>query len=101
MNKRMYQAPAYLRKTKRTLLWLMVLVWAMQILFGSSARGDEALPQLAQVPVELGGSEKFVPGGEQFYHGATLELRGEVSLIGEEVKLRQICRWADADKAAF
>jgi flagella basal body P-ring formation protein FlgA len=56
---------------------------------------------LAQVPLELGGNEKFVPGGERFYAGATLELRPEVNLIGDEVKLKQVCRWADTDKAAF
>jgi flagella basal body P-ring formation protein FlgA len=55
----------------------------------------------AQVPVELGGSEQFVPGGERFYTGATLELRPEVTVVGEEVKLKQVCRWAASDKAAF
>jgi flagella basal body P-ring formation protein FlgA len=28
-------------------------------------------------------------------------LKGEISVIGEEVKLRQVARWADGDKAAF
>jgi flagella basal body P-ring formation protein FlgA len=84
---------------------LTILAWATQLLFASWAHGGE-LPaggraQYAQLPVELGGSEKFVPGGERFYAGATLELRSEVSVIGEEIKLKQVCRWSDADKAAF
>src|SRR4051794_9616381 len=95
----MYPTPAYLRKTIQLMLWLTVLAWATQILFASWARGDE--PLLAQVPVELGGSEKFVPGGERFYSGATLELKAEATVIGEEVKLKQVCRWAESDKAAF
>jgi flagella basal body P-ring formation protein FlgA len=104
----MYPTPAYLRKTIQLMVLLTILAWATQLLFSSWARGAElpasavnGRPQYAQLPVEMGGSEKFVPGGERFYAGATLELRGEVSVIGEEVKLRQVCRWADSDKAAF
>src|SRR3954464_13838835 len=104
----MYPTPAYLRKTVHLMVGLTILAWATQLLFASWARGGE-LPaaggagraQYAQLPVELGGSEKFVPGGERFYAGATLELRSEVTVIGEEVKLKQVCRWSDADKAAF
>ena len=104
----MNPTPAYLRKTIHLMVGLTILAWATQVLFAQWARGEE-LPaaaaggrvQYAQLPVELGGSEKFVPGGERFYAGATLELRGEVTVIGEEVKLKQVCRWSDADKAAF
>jgi flagella basal body P-ring formation protein FlgA len=101
----MHPTPAYLRKTIQLMVLLTILAWATQLLFASWARGAELPPgaraQYAQLPVEMGGSEKFVPGGERFYAGATLELRPEVSVIGEEVKLRQVCRWSDADKAAF
>src|SRR5689334_1567006 len=99
----MYPTPNYIRKTVHLMVWLTILAWATQLLFTSWARGAEEPPaaQFAQVPVELGGSEKFVPGGERFAGGATLELKGEVTLIGEEVKLKQVCRWPDADKAAF
>src|SRR3954466_3336718 len=97
----MYPTPNYLRKTVQLMVWLTILAWAPQVLFAQWAHGAEPGVQYAQVPVELGGSEKFVPGGERFYAGATLELRGEVTVIGEEVKLKQVCRWPDADKAAF
>jgi flagella basal body P-ring formation protein FlgA len=96
----MYPTPAYLRKTIQLMVWLTILAWATQLLFSSWARGDEPV-LAAQVPVELGGSEKFVPGGERFYAGATLEFKAEANVIGEEVKLKQVCRWADSDKAAF
>jgi flagella basal body P-ring formation protein FlgA len=100
----MYPTPNYVRKTVQLMVWLTILAWATQVLFASWARGAEPAAlagQYAQVPVELGGSEKFVPGGERFLIGATLEMKGGVTLIGEEVKLKQVCRWSDADKAAF
>src|SRR5258706_10857082 len=98
----MYPTPNYVRKTVQLMVWLTILAWATQLLFAKWAHGEE-LPaaQFAEVPVELGGSEKFVPGGERFSGGATLELKGEVTLIGEEVKLKQVCRWSDGGKGAF
>lgn len=97
--------PAHIRKTVHLMVWLTILAWATQVLYAQWARGEEPAlqepKQLAQVPVELGGDEKWVPGGERFGAGATLEVRGEISVIGEEVKLRQVARWADSDKAAF
>src|SRR6185503_12511857 len=98
----MNPTPAYLRKTIHLMVGLTILAWATQVLFAQWARGAELPPaagaggrvQYAQLPVEMGGSEKFVPGGERFYAGATLELRGEVTVIGEEVKLKQVCRWS-------
>jgi flagella basal body P-ring formation protein FlgA len=95
--------PTHIRKTKRLMVGMTILAWALQVAFGTFVRGQEpAGPrQLAQLPVELGGDEKWVPGGQRFYTGATLELKSEVTLIGEEVKLKQVARWADADKGAF
>ncbi|NVJ03594.1 hypothetical protein HV824_36650, partial [Myxococcus sp. AM009] len=42
-----------------------------------------------------------MPDGMPLYAGATLELRAEVNVLGDEVKLKNVCRWADSDKAAF
>ena len=39
--------------------------------------------------------EKFVPGTARFAAGATLELRGEATVVGDEVKLKQVCRWSE------
>ena len=36
-----------------------------------------------------------------FVSGATLEIRGDATILGGDVKLRQICRWSDADKQTF
>jgi len=62
----MYPTPNYVRKTVHLMVWLTILAWATQVLFSSWARGEEptaaAGVQFAQVPVELGGDEKFVPG---------------------------------------
>jgi len=41
--------------------------------------------------------EKFVPGTGRFSRGVSLEMRAEATLIGEEIRLRQIARWSDAD----
>jgi flagella basal body P-ring formation protein FlgA len=49
----------------------------------------------------VAGKEAFVPGADRFAQGATLEMRSEATIIGSEIKLRQICRWSDDDKAVF
>ena len=38
---------------------------------------------------------------ERVAAGATLELRGEASVYGGEVQLKQVCRWSDADAAGL
>jgi flagella basal body P-ring formation protein FlgA len=90
-------ASGHIRRTIRLAVLLALLAFAAQLLRPNRARGDEP----AQASVELGGQEKFVPGGERFYAGATLELKPEVFVIGDQVRLKSVCRWADSDKAAF
>src|SRR6185503_816814 len=90
-------ASGHIRRTIRLAVLLAILAFAAQLLRPSWARGDE----LGQAPIQLGGEEKFVPGGERFYAGATLELKPEVFVIGDQVRLKSVCRWADSDKAAF
>jgi flagella basal body P-ring formation protein FlgA len=53
------------------------------------------------VPAPADAAEKFVPGSAHFADGATLEVRGDATILGAEVKLKQICRWADSDAQAF
>ncbi|HSI34704.1 MAG: flagellar basal body P-ring formation chaperone FlgA [Phycisphaerae bacterium] len=95
-------------QTKQNIRWavvLAVLAMAAVSLRPLRARGAEPVTgpagALAGLPEQQGGSEKFVPGGSRFAAGATLEVRGEVNVIGDEVKLKNVCRWSDADKAAF
>ena len=65
-----------------------------------SQRCDGAEPgALETVPVAP--QEKFVPGSPRYLSGATLELRDEATIIGGDVKLKQVCRWSEADKVAF
>src|SRR5690242_8850578 len=76
------------RKTKRFILALFVLAWATQLLLHQWGYGAE-LP-----------AEKFVPA-DAATRGATIELKSEATVSGAEIKLKQIARWSDADKAAM
>ena len=84
--------PGQIRRTIRLAVLLALLAAAAHLLGPSWARGDE--PERDAVV------ERFVPNAARPF-GATLELRPEVSIIGEEVRLKSVCRWADSDKAAF
>lgn len=83
------------RKKVQFLIALTLLAWATQTLLHQWARGQDAP---APEPVA---AERFVPGTARFAAGATLEMRAEATVSGSEVKLRQICRWADSDREAF
>jgi flagella basal body P-ring formation protein FlgA len=91
-------------QTVRLLIALTILAWATQTLFkqwGFGAEISSAIPATKQAPVDSGDAEKFVPAVQLYPTGATLALRSEATVIGGEVKLRQICRWSDADKTFF
>ncbi|HZL34296.1 MAG TPA: flagellar basal body P-ring formation chaperone FlgA [Tepidisphaeraceae bacterium] len=92
--------PTSNRKMIRVLVALMILTWATQTLLHQWARGQEAPPQVVIAAPEPA-AERFVPGTDQTAQGATLELRGEATVGGPQVTLRQICRWADADRTIF
>lgn len=44
------------------------------------------------------GEEKFVPGSGRFSRGVAMEMRGECTVVGDEIRLNNIARWSDADK---
>lgn len=48
-----------------------------------------------------GAAEKFIPGTARFEAGATLGLRSEARVFGAEVRLKQVCRWTEADQSVF
>lgn len=77
------------KQTIRVLLALTILAWATQTLVSQWALGQEI------------GGEKFVPGSPRFDAGATLELRSEATIVGEEVFLRQVCRWTQQDQSVL
>ena len=92
------QSLAGIRRSFHLVMTLAVLAWVLQMALAQWSFGDEVD---GVKPAPSTSPEKFVPGTPRFLAGAILELRGEAAITGGEVKLKQICRWADADKAAF
>jgi flagella basal body P-ring formation protein FlgA len=86
------------RQRVRVAIALTILAWATQTLLAQwgFAGGPATAPSEQTAP-----PEKFVPGSARFDAGATIELRGEATVIGEEVRLRQLCRWEHADDAVL
>lgn len=78
------------RKKVNLMIALTILAWATQTLLHQWARGQDVAPDAAA-------PERFVPSDARENSGATLEMRAEATLGGEEIKLKQICRWANAD----
>lgn len=77
------------RKKTTQLFVILVLAWATQTLLHQWGYGQTV------------NEEKFVPGSARFPAGATIEIRGEATVVGAEVKLKQVCRWSDADASIF
>ncbi len=102
------------KKAVRLMVALTILAWATQTLmaqwgFGADARGDvrgDTRGARGEAPAtapseDLVTLEKFVPGTARFAAGATIELRNEATVVGEEVKLKQVARWNQADDAVL
>jgi flagella basal body P-ring formation protein FlgA len=71
---------------------------------GGSAQSNGSVPTSApsgDADDAISGKETFVPGEARFANGATLEVRSEATIVGAEIKLKQICRWSDEDKPVF
>jgi flagella basal body P-ring formation protein FlgA len=88
------------KQTVRLMIALTIMAWATQTLLKQWGYGAQ-IPATVPVGQHEDSQEKFVPGNPRFNSGATLELRSEATIVGAEVKLRQVCRWADADQAIF
>src|ERR1700744_4039759 len=93
-------------KAGRTVLFLTLLAWAAGLVWAHVARGQEIISdqQPSEEKFATGGSQpagQFSPGTQRFLAGATLEMRSEATIVGEQVKLNKICRWSENDKAAF
>jgi flagella basal body P-ring formation protein FlgA len=78
---------------------LAALAWAAASLLAQFGYAAEPTSVPASSPGTV--QEKFIPAQPRMISGATLEFRGEATITGTEVKLKQVCRWAEADKAAF
>ncbi len=75
--------PTSFARAMRLVLVLAILAWAAEAAFGQEERF---------VPSTLSGSGMAT---------ATLELRAEATIVGGDIKLKQISRWSDSDATAF
>lgn len=82
--------PLPVRKQVQFLVALTLLAWATQTLMAQWSHGAEPAPDTASA---------FVP--RDAGAGAMLELRGEATIYGGDVKLKQVCRWSTRDAATF
>src|SRR4051794_4527442 len=92
------------RKTIQLMVALTILAWATQTLFhqwgfGAEIQAISAEPAAAE-PAPAESTEKFLPSDAHSF-GATLEMRSEATIVGADVKLKQVCRWCDADSATL
>src|SRR5215211_7712851 len=84
------------RRTIQLMVALTILAWATQTLMHQWGFGAE----ISAVALPESSEEKFVPAYATSF-GATLEIRNEATIVGGEVKLKQVCRWCDADNATL
>jgi len=87
--------PLGMRKRIQVLVAVVLLAWATQTLLHQWGFGAE-IPAAGATT-----AEQFVPGTNRYVAGATLELRGDATIVGGEVRLKQVCRWSDADAGVF
>jgi len=87
------------RKQVQLLVALTILAWATQTLFKQWGFGQEVAP--VADALDAPGEDKFVPTASDCTPSGTLELRQEAIVSGTDVKLKQVCRWSDADASVF
>lgn len=98
--------PLSMRKKVQIMVALTILAWATQTLmhqwgFGNDLSAQERPSAERSAPQRPAPAERFVPGTARFALGATLEMRTEATVLGGDVKLKQVCRWSNADDAVF
>jgi flagella basal body P-ring formation protein FlgA len=98
-----------MRKKVQLLAIAIALAFATQLLlrqwgYGADLPPDDVPAAPASAPAIVGGAggdqDHFVPDPSGSGVGATLELRAEATVYGPDVKVRQVCRWSNADSAA-
>jgi flagella basal body P-ring formation protein FlgA len=109
------------RKQIQLLIALTILAWATQTLIRQWGYGQTvAAPQASVVAWPTDGTnaaaaapgaalndandsarDKFVPSASDSSPSGTLEVCREAVVSGADVKLKQVCRWADSDAAVF
>lgn len=89
------QRPLTRRQTARVVLAVSILAWATQTLVQQWGFGADAMAAMRQNQTV----ERFLPRDD--FAPVRLELRSEASVIGDDVRLRQVARWSDADAPTF
>lgn len=96
--------PLTRRKVVQLLVIVTILVWATQTLLTQWGYGAEAVASPAETrPLAVYPADeapKFVPSDRRSL-GSTLELRSEATVNEGEVRLKQLCRWSEADADMF
>lgn len=87
--------PLPVRKQMQFLVAMTLLAWATQTLMTQWSHGAEPPGPAPQA------TSAFVPREGSTGAGAMLELRGEATIYGGDVKLKQVCRWSTRDAATF
>jgi flagella basal body P-ring formation protein FlgA len=85
---------------------LMVALVLAVIWFALGARGQsdpnpDAPVVLPNAPVPEAGAERFVPNPKPFDGAGTLEVQRSAQITGDQIRIRQVVRWADTDAASF
>ncbi len=83
--------PLTRRQTVRVMVLLTILAWATQTLFHQWGFGQE----LTGVAMDVTDQGKFMPSNN--VPAATIELKSDATVVGADVKLKQIARWTEAD----
>jgi len=90
------------KKQVQLLIVLTILAWATQTLMHQWGYGQMVNTEATDVSdLPAAADEKFMPDAADSTPAGTLELRQDATVSGSDVKLRQVCRWSDADAAVF
>jgi flagella basal body P-ring formation protein FlgA len=95
------QRPLSMRNKVKLLIGLTILAWATQTLFHQWGFGQEIPVVATAASAAQVQPERFVPPSSLLTGAGTLELRSDATVYGPQIKLKQLCRWADSDAATF
>lgn len=97
--------PLTRRQTARIVVAVSILAWATQTLlaqwgFGQSTPAGPVIETDRLALSQNQAVERFIPR-DGLASPVRLELRSDATVIGEEVRLRQVARWAERDNATM
>lgn len=80
---------------------VLAVIW---FALGARAQSDpnpDGPVVLPNAPVPEAGAEHFVPNPRPFEGAGTLEVQRTAQITGDQIRVRQVVRWADTDAASF